>query len=261
MNGAVTTGVEPAPPAHRRRQRGDDGVVVELVEEHERHQLLVRMRGLRRQHAVAARAPPQPGPVREQVADVDASERVRVVRRRPCQTSARPEYGASCQSPSIVGCGDEHLQPARARLPVEHGDRAEVGVRPDPVLPVGGLPDLRQRRVAVDVERPGRVRGQRRQRGDRQAQRGRAQLEQVVRDAAHRRGVARHDRAQLRHLGRPDVGGNHTASTAASPVGVSGPTANDSLRSGGSPCPRRARSPRRPARAIRARRCAPRTAA
>jgi hypothetical protein len=61
--------------------------VVQLEEEHQRHELLVRRVGLRRQHPVPPRAPPQAGPVREQVA------------------AARP------------------------RLAVEHGDRAEVGVR------------------------------------------------------------------------------------------------------------------------------------
>ena len=37
-----TTALEPGPPSHRRGQRRDDRVVVELEEEHQRHELLVR---------------------------------------------------------------------------------------------------------------------------------------------------------------------------------------------------------------------------
>src|ERR687889_147748 len=57
------------------------------------------------------------------------------------------ETSPSCGATAL----DVDLQPARAGLAVEHGDRAEVRVRPDAELPRQRLADLGQRRVAVDV--------------------------------------------------------------------------------------------------------------
>ena len=76
--------------------------------------------------------------------------------------------------------------------------------------------------------------GGRREEVGRQARARRAQLEQVVGERAHRRRCSgSRPRCSSGTSAGQTFGGNHTASTAASPVGVSAPTANDSLRSGG----------------------------
>ena len=89
---------------------------IALVEVDERHQLLGRLVRGRRQHPVASGAPAVARPTGHQITDVDG-EGVRVVRRVLPAALVR-----------------EHLEAALAGLPVEDGDRAEVGVRADPEL-------------------------------------------------------------------------------------------------------------------------------
>ena len=72
--------------------------------------------------------------------------------------------------------------------------------------PGSGGPTSVERRVAVDVERPGRVLRQRRERFGRHAQGVGAEAQQIARHRRHRGQVALRGRAQLRHLRRPHVG-------------------------------------------------------
>ena len=102
--------------ADRRLQRLDHGVVVGLVEVDERDEILVRCLGLWREHAVPVGLPPAAGPAGEQVTGVDREGAWLVGRVLPAV---------------LLG---PHLQATAARLTVEDGDRAEIGVRADPEL-------------------------------------------------------------------------------------------------------------------------------
>ena len=188
MKADDVTGSKPGHPPDRRFQRRDERVVVGLVEVDQRDQVLLRRVRLRRQHAVPARRPAPPAPVLQQIADVDRQRR-RVVRR------VRPPLGLRI-----------HLQPTGSRLAIEDGDGAEVGVRADAELSRLGLAHHADRRVVVDVHRPGRPDRQRGPRVDRQPERVREEREQVVGHPAHRSGVLGDQPLQRRHLGGPDVG-------------------------------------------------------
>ena len=73
-------------------------------------------------------------------------------------------------SKTFTEARDVDLQPARPDLPIQHRHRAEVGVRADAELALGGRAHLGHRRVAVDVERVRGMRGGAREEVRRQAQ-------------------------------------------------------------------------------------------
>src|SRR6187431_2661800 len=96
-------------------ERGDDGVEVRIVEQHQRDELLVRIVLRWWGDAMDVRAPTVVRPSAHQESGVDG------------EGALDPRS----RDPFTVG---ENLEPSTARLPVEDGERAVVGVWTDAEL-------------------------------------------------------------------------------------------------------------------------------